>query len=89
MISPSNPVSGPRVLPHERLHTYDLGGHTLEVVEDPADPIVRTVRLTAVPSNVLDGPDTVAEDVCLSWEEAYKLLITLHALFHLEQQADA
>lgn len=86
MISPSNSAYGPRTLLHERLHTYDLGAHTLEVIEDPADPTARTIRLTTVPSSALDAPDTMTEEVCLSWEEAYKLLITLHALFQMEQQ---
>jgi hypothetical protein len=89
MTTTSNPVPGLRALPHERMQPYELGAHTLEVSEDPADPTARTIRITAAPESDLDMSDMVIEDVCLSWEEAYKLLMTLHALFHQEQQERA
>jgi hypothetical protein len=90
MTATSNPVPGLCALPHERIHTYDLGAHTLEVSEDPTDPTARTIRITAAPeSSGLDTSETVAEEVCLSWEEAYHLLMTLHALFCQEPQERA
>jgi hypothetical protein len=90
MTATCNPVPGLRVLPHERMQPYELGAHTLEVSEDPADPTARTIRITAAPeSSDPDACDAVAEEVCLSWEEAYHLLMTLHALFCQEQQEDA
>jgi hypothetical protein len=81
MLSPSNPIHGPRILPHERMQIYNLGAHTLEVIKEPTDPTARTIRITAAPDSDPDAPDTMTEDVCLSWEEAYKLLIMLRTLF--------
>jgi hypothetical protein len=85
MTANANAIPGTRVLPHERMQTCDLGAHTLEVIEETCDLAERTIRITAQSSSDLDGHKTVEEDVCLSWEEAYKLLITLQALFYQDR----